>query len=111
MNRDSDGTSLGKVMNGNDDARIAFARMRMERGLATDMDSALLQVDQSLIESRERWRRIDEKTAGWDKPLEVFENFREYLLLLEQPEESIAAIWDVFVARGQIKPISLEVQS
>jgi hypothetical protein len=98
-------------MNAENEARIGFARERVERGLAADMDSALAQVDeikQCLLAKR---KRVDQRLQGWDKPLEVFENFREFMLLHEAQEEFIVAAWEVFVARGLIQPIVSELQS
>jgi hypothetical protein len=98
-------------MNAEEEARIGFARERVERGLAEDMDSALAQVDEIKQRLLAKRRRVDQRLQGWDKPLEVFENFREFMLLHEGDEEFIVAAWNVFVARRLIKPIAPELQS
>lgn len=94
-----------------EDARTYFAHMRVELGLASGVDEALAQVDQIMQQSQVRRARIESKIQGWDKPLDVFENFREYMLLQELSEASITASWDVFVERGIIKPIPLPLES
>jgi hypothetical protein len=99
------------ILSAADEARIYFAQLRVQDGLAPDMDTALAQVDEIKLQLLEKRKRVEQKVKGWDKPLDVFDNFREFMLLHEEPEEFIAAAWDAFVERGLIKPISLEVRS